>query len=202
MHLRRHSVMLDWINNRGRWDLNALRLWNRFVCLDDSRITKKIFIWDMKEHHESNKANFCAHVKQVLCEMGKKESCHRMEQINLINAKVVFLEREKSRWFEEAVKLSKLDLLTKIKNIFGAKSFLSPPVHIAHMQLLSVRPSVCPSVCLSLHNNSCLGKYYSYESERARTDLLGATGLKWSWPKMHPRAIMKSQSRTNTRQPM
>ncbi len=34
---------------------------------------------------------------------------------------------------------------------------------------------------------------------RGRTDL-GATGLKWPGPKMHPRAIMKSEARTNTRQ--
>ncbi len=69
-----HGGDMGWLNNRGRWDLNTLRLWNRLVSLDDNRVTKKVFKWDMKEHSESNKSNFCARVKQILSELGDKES--------------------------------------------------------------------------------------------------------------------------------
>ncbi len=132
-----HVGDMGWCNNRGRWDLNALRLWNRLVCLDDHRITKKIFNWDIKEHNESNKANFCAHVKQILCEMGKKESYRRTEQVDLISAKAKIIEHQKSRWSEEVAKLSKLDLLTKIKNTFGVESFLKINIDRYDRSLLS-----------------------------------------------------------------
>ena len=46
---------MGWISNRGRWKLNTLRLWNRLVTLDDSRLTKKIFKWDINEHSITNK---------------------------------------------------------------------------------------------------------------------------------------------------
>ncbi len=37
-----HVGDIGWISNRGRWKINMLRLWNRLVTMDDSRITKKL----------------------------------------------------------------------------------------------------------------------------------------------------------------
>ena len=94
------------------------------VGLDDIRITKKIFKWDIAEHSVNNKSNFCAHVKQILCEMGKKESYHRVEQIDLNSVKLNILEREKTKWINEVVKFSKLDLSRKIKQSFGPEMYV------------------------------------------------------------------------------
>ncbi len=78
----------------------------------------------MAEHSLNNRANFCAHVKQILCEMGKGESYHRVEQIDLNSVKLNILEREKTKWIIEVVKFSKLDLLRKIKQSFGPQMYL------------------------------------------------------------------------------
>ncbi len=119
-----HVGDMGWVSNRGRWDINALRLWNRLVGLENSRITKKIFKWDMKEHNVTNKSNFCARVKQILCDIGDKESYRRARRVDLDTIKSKIIDREKSRWAEDVVKFPKLDLLTKIKSSFGVESYL------------------------------------------------------------------------------
>ncbi len=102
-----------------------------------NRITKKIFNWDRMEHNANNKSNFSAHAKQIICDMGKKESYRKVEQIDLDMAKTTALERDKSRWSEEVVKFSKLDLLTKMKTCFGVESYLKVNMDRYDKSLLS-----------------------------------------------------------------
>ena len=78
----------------------------------------------MAEHSLKIKWNFCAHVKQILCEMGKRESYHRVEQIDLNSVRLDILQREKTKWNDEVVKFSMLDLLRKIKQSFGPQMYL------------------------------------------------------------------------------
>ncbi len=60
---------MGWPSNRVRWKLETLRLWNRLVGTDKNRLLYKVFNWDMTCHQNSNKSNFAARVKQILCEI-------------------------------------------------------------------------------------------------------------------------------------
>ncbi len=115
---------MGWLSNRGRWKVNMLRLWNRLVTLEDSRLAKKIFEWDLSEHNTANKSNFSAQAKQVLCELGLRDSYHTMKQVDMIFAKKKIFEREKDEWAENVMGFSKLDILSKIKSEFGTEKYL------------------------------------------------------------------------------
>ncbi len=52
------------------------------------------------EHSTSNKSNFSADAKQIICDLGKKESYSKLEPIDLSMAMAKILKREKSRWAE------------------------------------------------------------------------------------------------------
>ncbi len=120
-----HVGDMGWGSNRDRWKIHSLRLWNRLVGLDNSRITKKIFNWDLNEHNLSNKLNFCAQVKQVMCEIGIKENYQRVKQVDLDTAKKHIFERSKVKWSEEVGNYAKLDLLKQIKPHFGTENYLT-----------------------------------------------------------------------------
>ncbi len=131
-----HTGDIGWVSNRGRWKLNTLRLWNRLITLDESRLTKKIFIWDMKEHNESNKSNFCAQAKQILCDLGQKDSYCKLSPFDIDLGRKCILEREASHWAEN-VNFPKLDLLAKIKSKFGTESYLQVDLDRYDKSLLS-----------------------------------------------------------------
>ncbi len=132
-----HVGDMGWVSNRGRWKINILRLWNRLVLLDDSRLTKKIFKWDLLEHQSHNKTNFCAQAKQVLCELDKKEIYQKTDPIDLNWVKQKTLEKEKDQWSNDVTKFSKLDLLVKIKPAFGTENYLTIDIDRYDKSLLS-----------------------------------------------------------------
>ncbi len=102
-----YTVDMGWISNRGRWKLNMLRLWNRLITLDDSRLTKKIFKWDMNEHTATNKTNFCAQVKQVLSDIKLKDSYRRREPVDITVGEKNILEGDELKWSNDVLKFSK-----------------------------------------------------------------------------------------------
>ncbi len=132
-----HVGDIGWISNRGRWKVNMLRLWNRLVTMDDSRITKKIFQWDMAEHNVSNKSNFCAQTKQVLCDMGLRDSYRTLKTVDINSGREKILENEKTEWVENLGDYSKLDLLSKIKTEFGTEKYLQLDLDRYDKSLLS-----------------------------------------------------------------
>ena len=58
-----HIGDMGWGSNSSRWKLNILRFWNRMVGMDNSRLLKKVFLWDREQQSNINKSNFCAQVK-------------------------------------------------------------------------------------------------------------------------------------------
>ncbi len=114
---------MGWVSNRGRWKLSMLRLWNRLTTLDNSRLTRQIFNWDVNEHNNSNKSNFSAQTKQVLCEIGLRDCYDRFSQVDIKLARERILNGEKTEWAEK-VGYSKLDLLSSIKPEFGQERYL------------------------------------------------------------------------------
>ncbi len=92
--------------------------------MDNSRLTRKIFEWDLGEHNVSNKSNFCAQTKQVLCEIGLRDSYRDMKTVDIDSGREKITEREKIDWSEKVGEFSKLDLLAKIKFEFGTEKYL------------------------------------------------------------------------------
>ncbi len=56
---------MGWVNNKTRWKVESLRLWNRLVNVNNDRLVKKVLMWDMECHRIDNKSNFVARIKQI-----------------------------------------------------------------------------------------------------------------------------------------
>ncbi len=119
-----HVGDMGWVSNRGRWEINILRLWNRLIGIDNDRILKKIFMWDKEQHSLSNKSNFSAHVKQLLIKIGKRESYFRSEPIDIESTRTVIANREQAQWVDDVKSKPKLDFLAGIKSSYGVEPYV------------------------------------------------------------------------------
>jgi len=80
-----------WVTTDVRRQTEMLRLWNRLIYMDDSRLTKKVFLYD----YDQCKDNWCFEMKllfdkvEQLDVFNNKRSCNiehtQMKNINLVN---------------------------------------------------------------------------------------------------------------------
>ncbi len=116
---------MGWASNRVRWEVEALRLWNRLVSLNDNRLVRKVLEWDIECHGMDNKSNFAATIKQIMCDIKMKTVYRRKTQIDINYAKKMLLEGASTKWKESLGSYrSKLDVYKGIKTEFGVEKYL------------------------------------------------------------------------------
>ena len=91
---------MGWLPSRIRRFVNMTRLWNRILSMDNSRLTKQVFLWDKS----LNNSNWSSEINQILQKVSMSES--------FINVSLVNPEQIKSRLFE----LCKHDWSVKLQN--------------------------------------------------------------------------------------
>ncbi len=128
---------MGWISNRIRWKLETIRLWNRLVNINNNRLVKKTFLYDMNEHLSSNKSNFSAQVKQICCEVNLKDCFTNKTKIDLSLVRNVLSEKFAQEWQNSSVNMSKLDIYRAIKSDFGVEKYLELNISKYEKSLLS-----------------------------------------------------------------
>ena len=91
----------------------------------------------MAEYNVSNKSNFCAQTKQVLCDIGLRDSYRTLTTVDINSGREKIFENEKTEWVENVSDYSKLDLLSKIKTEFGTEKYLQLDLDRYDKSLLS-----------------------------------------------------------------
>ena len=87
---------LGWLSPRYRRWLNVIRLWNRLVGLDQTRLTYHAFMQDYYMA-QSNIKNWCCNVWQVLHNLKYEDSFHRRTpwDIEICREQLFSLQQEK-----------------------------------------------------------------------------------------------------------
>ena len=69
-----HAINGDmgWTPCRIRRKIEMLRLWNKLQSMDNRRITKHIFLWDIAQHSNTN--NWSRNVMDIFDEIGEHDS--------------------------------------------------------------------------------------------------------------------------------
>lgn len=98
--------------------LCILRFWNRLMNMNDSRLTKKIFI----EDYRICKNNWCANVQKVFDKLGLDEYFNNKENCNIDNVKQKLLEVMEGEVKEEILMKPKL----RTFNLFKTKCEIEP----------------------------------------------------------------------------
>ncbi len=128
---------MGWPSNRIRWKLDALRLWNRLIATDRERILYKVFKWDMACHNQTNKSNFAARVKQILCEAKMKPLYNNLGAVDIESVKKCLLDRWEIEWKNSVSSKTKLKLYEAIKAEFGVEKYLLLDIDKYEKSLLS-----------------------------------------------------------------
>ncbi len=128
---------MGWVDNRVRWKVESLRLWNRLLQTDHNRMVYKIFKWDMECHQIDNKANFASNIKQILCEVKLKKSYKDRALIDIDHARKNLMNGIKNEWKDRISNKSKLELYNIVKQEFAVEKYLLLNIDKYEKSLLS-----------------------------------------------------------------
>ncbi len=128
---------MGWITNRVRWKIESLRLWNRLIKTDDTRLLQRVFQWDMACHQTNNKANFVSNVKQILCQINLKQLYKDRNTVDLDYARKCLMQGVEREWDKSIQTKTKLDLYRNVKSKFGVEKYLLLNIEKYEKSLLS-----------------------------------------------------------------
>ena len=118
---------MGWAPPIVRRQVNCLRLWNRLVKLDNSRLTRRIFEWDyLKGRH-----NWCFEVKNILktIDFGDKYTRALTDGqsalIPIEDAKNKLMLKYKQKWRNDIESQNKLENYKIIKHDYGAEEYVT-----------------------------------------------------------------------------
>ncbi len=135
---------MGWVNNRTRWKIETLRLWNRLLKTEKDRLVYKVLQWDMASHRINNKANFASNVKQILCQIKSKRSYNDMNTIDIDYARKSLMDCVENEWKRSACNKTKLELYNNIKHKFGAERYLLLNIEYEKSLLSQLRYGILP----------------------------------------------------------
>ena len=123
---------IGWLPSIVRRDLESLRLYNQVVCMNDDRLTKKIFKYDRqcKGSWSQNIINICK------C-LDVTDSWENESPINIKFAKTELFKAYKRVWLNELVTKSKLHNLSKIKNEMSVSKHVAANLNKHKRSLIS-----------------------------------------------------------------
>ena len=123
---------MGWTRPFLRRYLCMVRLWNRLLTMDDNRITKKIFLWSLRNEHM-----WAKEIKNVfeMLDLGICYESMSMCDLNSVKNKIHSLAV--GNWEEEIIIKPKLRTYITFKNTFGTESYVTNNISRRRRSLLS-----------------------------------------------------------------
>ena len=110
---------MGWTPAHIRRKICMVRFWNRLIQMDDSRLTKRIFLWDMSQ----KKKNWSQELSTILESIGKKDSYRNLEIINIQEAWSKLFETHCLEWKELVKQKPKLRTYRQFKQGYGVEPY-------------------------------------------------------------------------------
>ena len=112
---------MGWLHSKLRQSIEVFRLWNRLLTLDDSRITKRIFLWDKQLCRD----NWCSKLESILNNFGYNEEIFDDNLIiDIPTAKLKTVEINKERFDIEIESKPKLRTYKLFKSDFSTEEYI------------------------------------------------------------------------------
>ena len=109
---------MGWVSCRTRRHVNMLHLWNRLVSMDDSRLTKAIFLWD------KTKSGWCKNIKEILYNINCSEYFDNTAVIDLGVAKKLLHLVHCDNWRADVHNYPKLRTYVTFKHDYAVESYV------------------------------------------------------------------------------
>ena len=102
-----------------RWKICIARLWNRLIDMNDNRLTKKVFNWDIQQN-----GPWAEDMHDMLSEHGLEEVFLRQEKVNIGILKDRLIEKIKTSWAEEIGNKPKLRSYREFKFDYKTEKYV------------------------------------------------------------------------------
>ena len=124
---------VGWYSSSTRRKVEMIRLWNRLQNMDNSRLTKKVFLWDK----DLCTRNWSSDVKRISDEAGCLETFMDSVYIDVRMVKSRLHDKQCRKWCEEIVAVPKLRTYIKFKNQFFTEPFVKLVTNRRHRSAIS-----------------------------------------------------------------
>ena len=97
---------MGWLPSRFRRYLNTIRLRNRLIKIDNSRLTKTIFLWDS----EQTQSSWCQNVKEIFSKLDFDNEYNLKQIVDIEKAKTNLFKLAEHEWKQDVESKPKLRL--------------------------------------------------------------------------------------------
>ena len=124
---------MGWVTSQNRRHLNMLRLWNRLVKFEESKLVKRIFIWDL--HHSNN--NWGSEIKSIMENINMTDHFYNKTTVDLKLAENTLNQKTSLTWKSELQIKPKLRTYIKFKENFETESYVKFCINRLQRSLLA-----------------------------------------------------------------
>ena len=109
------------------------RLWNRFVNMDDDRLTKIVFLWDKS----LCKRNWSSELKHLFNNTGFEEVFESVCSVNVKLLQNILHQNYCNLWSNDIQTVNKLRTYTTFKQEYGSESYVSNVTNRQHRSAIA-----------------------------------------------------------------
>ena len=117
---------VGWTDPDVRRKLEMIRMWDRLVNMDDSRLTKRVFLWDYNQPH-----GWCSDMKKIFSSIGLN-NLYETISINGFSTRSLLSYAENKlktdqfdKWNSDIINQPKLRTYVQIKNEYKCENYVS-----------------------------------------------------------------------------
>ena len=151
---------MGWIVSTNRRWANVLRLWNRLVNMNETRLTRKVFDYD---YSMAGGKNWCSDLKTILTKVDLLTEFYNKISVDLKNVENKLLENHKIDWSNKLQTVSKLRTNREFKSEYTTEKYLLATMtkleksHFAQFRcsILPLRVETGRYSGLSVHERTC-----------------------------------------------
>ena len=131
---------LGWLEPRSRAQVKMIRLFHRLICMSETRITKKIFLWDRELWHSGRAHTWTEEVESILDRNNMKETFN-LNIFSLKDAidrlKVSLISKDMAKLKNLCHNLPKLRSYVSLADFSAPKMYLTKPMSYAQRRMIA-----------------------------------------------------------------
>ena len=86
-----------WLGSRDRRMIIMIRFWNRFILMDNNKLTKRVFLWDTN----LNGPNWSGEIKQILYDFSLENHYYSIISCNIPELRIKLQNHFENYWLNE-----------------------------------------------------------------------------------------------------
>ncbi len=131
---------IGWLMPKYHRCLSMVRLWNRLVSLNDSRLTRAVFL----QHVAINMENWSSEIQNIIIEFGLEHSFNTLSRVDLNLFKDKLYKRNVKTWKDTLMFKEKLRTHVQFKTEFSTENYIQEFMHRGRSLLAQFRAGVLP----------------------------------------------------------